>query len=169
MNSSCIYKVTNTQNSKAYIGKTKNGVAKRMKDHRGNTRKGSQLVFHQAIRKYGFESFKVEVLEETTEDRLNEREKFWIAVLKPAYNMTEGGDGGISMSQRIWITNGIVNKRILPNMPIPEGFILGMNTTGQKRSDEAKANMAAAKIGSTIPAHVKAKMSASQKARHFAE
>lgn len=43
------------------------------------------------MRKYGIEHFAIELLEETNSP--NEREMYWIAVLKPQYNASLGGEG----------------------------------------------------------------------------
>ena len=57
-----------------------------------------ELYVDRAIKKYGLENFKAEVIEECkTTDELLEREKYWIAKLNSkypnGYNLTDGGDG----------------------------------------------------------------------------
>jgi group I intron endonuclease len=86
-----IYKTTNLVNGKYYVGK----------DAANNPLYlGSGLLISQAIKKYGKENFKKEILESCiTIEYLNEREKYWIKTLnatnrKIAYNLTEGGSGG---------------------------------------------------------------------------
>lgn len=98
-----IYKVTNQQNGKIYIGKSKD-IQRRWEEHRKDPfRKNSSAyntLFYRAIRKYGIESFQFEVIEECTEDDLNEKEKYWIKhyntyIRNPdsqGYNMSEGGE-----------------------------------------------------------------------------
>lgn len=86
-----IYKIHNLTNGKWYIGK-----------HSGNdpAYMGSGKILKLAIKKYGIENFKKEILEECeTEDTLNEREKWWIASTNAindptSYNLVEGGTGG---------------------------------------------------------------------------
>ena len=92
-----IYKIVNKHNSKIYIGQTTKSAQERFETHCADAKyKSKNTVFHKAIRKYGPESFEIEILEETEEP--NEREKFWIAELKSlvpnGYNLTEGGQGG---------------------------------------------------------------------------
>lgn len=86
-----IYKTTNLINGKIYIGKdSKNDPAYL----------GSGLVLEKAIRKYGLENFKKEILEScSNDDELNEKERYWIKFYnstnrKIGYNLTEGGTGG---------------------------------------------------------------------------
>ena len=89
-----IYLITNLLNGKKYVGQTIQRLNIRMNHHR----RGGDLYIDRAIRKYGRENFKVEVLEECyTVEQLNEREKFWIIELNckhpNGYNHTDGGEG----------------------------------------------------------------------------
>ncbi|NDH29991.1 MAG: hypothetical protein EBX72_05830, partial [Betaproteobacteria bacterium] len=52
-------------------------------------------MFHKAIRKYGEDIFIIEELDRCDTDILGEKEIEWISKLKPEYNQTLGGDGGI--------------------------------------------------------------------------
>lgn len=94
MSTGYIYRITNTLTGDFYIGKTITSVNKRWTRHKHDAmKKNSHHHFHRAIRKYGVESFLVEVLETSPASTISEREIHWIAELKPAYNMTMGGDG----------------------------------------------------------------------------
>jgi group I intron endonuclease len=86
-----IYKITNKVNGFFYIGKTSKSIEQRFKRHFYNHKKGNTYLY-KSMRKYGFDNFIIETLEETP--NLNEREMFWINELSPHYNMTKGGDGG---------------------------------------------------------------------------
>ena len=95
-----VYKITNRANGKVYIGKwTKPRVEDRWKIHCYDTRKGSDLYFHNAIRKYGPDAFKVEILYWAKDAvELSNMETFFIVLhqshLKEnGYNLTMGGDG----------------------------------------------------------------------------
>lgn len=88
-----IYKITNKVNNMSYIGQTRYSVEFRWRQH---LHKKDNTYFHNALRKYGPESFTVETLEECDSDKLNEREMFYIAkynTFKKGYNLTIGGDG----------------------------------------------------------------------------
>lgn len=93
-----IYMIFNNFNDKVYIGKAKNGAEDRWKDHIGYDLQNNQYI-HRAMRKYGVENFQYKILESNIfEERLNEREKYWIAYYQSqvpnGYNETSGGDGG---------------------------------------------------------------------------
>lgn len=85
-----IYKITNLINGKTYIGKDKYNNPKYF---------GSGLILKQAIKKYGIENFKKDVLQFCpSEDSYNDREIYWIKELNSfypnGYNINTGGKGG---------------------------------------------------------------------------
>lgn len=94
-----IYKATNIQNHKCYIGKTKTTMEARQYWHLKNAKQNSNTHFHNAIRKFGPHNFKWEIVGccETKEE-LNQAEKDCIEFFNSnsriyGYNMTSGGDG----------------------------------------------------------------------------
>lgn len=95
----CIYKITNTVNGKVYIGQTAKTAKIRFGEHRRMARykkNNSCSRLYCAMNKYGEKSFIVETIEECSEDKLNEREMYWIAEydsFKNGYNCTLGGEG----------------------------------------------------------------------------
>jgi len=90
-----IYKITNKLNGKFYVGKTIKSLSTRFYNHCYDAlKRDSATYFHRAIRKYGKENFVIEEIEICKND-LGNREIFWISSLKPEYNQTLGGDGGI--------------------------------------------------------------------------
>jgi group I intron endonuclease len=88
-----IYRTTNLINQKFYIGKD---------THNNPNYYGSGKKMKLAIKKYGKENFKKEILEICeTKEQLNEREKYWIEKLNAineGYNISLGGDGGDTIS-----------------------------------------------------------------------
>lgn len=98
-----VYKITNLSNGKYYIGKTID-VVSRWTQHCRDSRAGSQLPIHRAIRKYGIAAFKIDVLEEfSTDDQACHREKDLIQTAhaqqkSQCYNIAEGGLGGRTMT-----------------------------------------------------------------------
>lgn len=93
-----IYKIT-SPSSKIYVGKTYD-LRKRINAHKLKVRKGSSIILHNSIRKYGWDAHVLEVIEEVEDALLDEREIFWIAKLNTycyenpmGLNMTKGGEG----------------------------------------------------------------------------
>ena len=94
-----IYKIINLQNNKIYIGQTQQDYRVRFAQHISHAKTGhSNHKLARAIRKYGKDSFVVEVLEEVPFEKLDEREIYWIKYYdstndKIGYNITLGGQG----------------------------------------------------------------------------
>lgn len=91
-----IYKIQNLINGNVYIGQTVKLVEKKFQQHRNNYDKPyfSQLTLYKAFKKYGLDNFSFETLEKVDNDKLDEREKYWIDYYdsyKNGYNMTLGG------------------------------------------------------------------------------
>ena len=88
-----VYVITNLINGKQYVGIT-NEPERRLTEHKCG--RGSKLVF-QAIKKYGFENFKVEFVFEGSEEQAAQMETKLIKQLDTmahkGYNLTEGGEG----------------------------------------------------------------------------
>lgn len=97
-----VYLITNIENGKVYVGQTKNGYLNRFHSHikealSEHYRKVTKL--HSAIKHYGADKFKVELLEDNIdESQIDEREKYYISLYNSynsdsGYNMTIGGQG----------------------------------------------------------------------------
>lgn len=127
-----IYKITNLINGKIYVGK-------RVKPQFDKYYWGSGLIIKAAIKKYGKENFKRELIQECFNDEeLNICERFWIKSLQAnnpdiGYNITDGGTGGDTAHNYSWYTNGISNLYIKKGEEIPAGFHRGrlMNLSGK--------------------------------------
>lgn len=91
---------TNMVNGKEYIGQTINSLEQRKREHiRRSSLNNDNLYFHNALRKYGADSFEWGVLDGcNTIERLNELEVFYIGFYNTfdnGYNLTEGGNNSI--------------------------------------------------------------------------
>lgn len=101
-----IYKITNTINSKSYIGQTIQNVKERFYQHCATkcSKAVSNMAIHRAIKKYGKSNFTVEVIEEIDSTNLNDRERYWIRYYDSynnGYNSTEGGQDGIKLFKNL--------------------------------------------------------------------
>ena len=93
-----IYKITNIESGKCYIGKSTN-VKKRITDHFkssiGISTIADQAVHHE-IWKTGFWNWAIEVIIYCDKDKLNDLEKYYINFFKSnefGFNKTKGGEG----------------------------------------------------------------------------
>ena len=75
-----IYKITNIQNNKVYIGQTIRPVEQRFHRHINDALNNIlDTHFARAIRKYGKDSFKIEIIDTAkSQDELNQKERYWI-------------------------------------------------------------------------------------------
>lgn len=86
-----IYIITNLINGKRYIGQSID-IEKRFWGHRCISHE-TNVHLKRALKKYGKENFKYEVLEECLPEELDDREIYYISTLKPEYNVSLGGQG----------------------------------------------------------------------------
>lgn len=91
-----IYGICHIATDRWYIGQTVRSLRTRLAEH-WQASSYSSLHLYNAIRKYGRESFKIEVLEENVpESKLDERECYYInkyESLEKGFNNTGGGGG----------------------------------------------------------------------------
>lgn len=95
-----IYMTTCRVSGKKYVGQSRQTLRLRSIGHRNSARSGATTAIASAIRKYGFESFSWEVLEQCEPSLLDERE---IALIKQhdticphGYNIEAGGSSVIA-------------------------------------------------------------------------
>lgn len=96
MKSALVYSFLNPITGLRYIGYTTKTLEWRFAKHCKDAFKGSKYKFHRAIAKHGADIWIPEILEETTRDKVSEREIFWISHFNTfynGYNLTHGGDG----------------------------------------------------------------------------
>lgn len=100
-----IYKATNKINGKVYIGQTEKTLEHRKEVHHRDSER-MDTYFYRAIRKYGWENFKWEVIDDsaTTREELNALEQYYIAKYQSfdnkekGYNSTSGGEYGYQVT-----------------------------------------------------------------------
>lgn len=110
-----IYKVTNTVNGMVYIGKTKNSVESRWKQHCYQA-KGKynhcKFKLQDAINEFGAEHFTVEQIDvAATNEEANKKEMYWIAhydSINNGYNTSIGGRNGANRKRVMNVETGEV-------------------------------------------------------------
>ena len=107
-----IYKITNKNSGKIYIGQTtKTRATDRFSQHRylatHQEQERTSSYLHRAMNAEGVDNFSFEIIESIPDNQLNEREIYWIkeynSLAPNGYNLTEGGDGtpGFSRPQTL--------------------------------------------------------------------
>jgi group I intron endonuclease len=128
-----IYKITNTVNSKAYVGYSSN-VESRWDDHKKGY--GSKLVY-DAIQKYGLDNFTFEVIAEDTVDNEDKYIQEHNTMAPNGYNLVEGG--GLPPSKQGWTPSAeTLAKR-------------SASLKGIERTEEWRKNLSKSKSGANNP------------------
>lgn len=156
-----IYKITCTETNKVYIGQTKN-KRKRIDEHKYDLRHNihHSVYMQRAFNKYGEKSFRFEVIEECSQNDVDNRECFWIKFYnstnkKYGYNSESGGNKNKTLSSETKYKLSIKGKEryrthykfINSEEAIQKRSI---TNTGKKRSDEFRKKMseiASSRIG----------------------
>lgn len=158
------YKITCQKTGKAYIGFTSQTVEARWRAHQRSARRGSDLVFHKAIRKHGADSFVVDALASFSDrqDALDFEVKMigqFGSMAPRGYNMTCGGEGCVVLSDDAKASKAKSAKAAYADPEVRArhraGVIAAMteerrqkmsqSKTGRKMHPNAKAGIAASK------------------------
>lgn len=144
-----IYSILNLIDGKIYVGQSVN-PNKRKTDHFRALRKGVHHNAHlqRAWNKYGEDAFEFNILENCTDDKLNDNEIWWISYFDSTnrdkgYNLESGGNSGYTVSEEtrakfIGENNPMYGKcgELAPNY-------------GKSVSDETKQKIREARLGSS--------------------
>lgn len=137
-----IYKITNKDNGKSYIGQSVD-IVKRWSAHRTRPFKSScneyDSPLYRAIRKYGLDNFIFEVVEKCEIDLLNSREKYWIEYYDTffsGYNQGIGGNTRRTFAEKEKIigiiheleTTNLLHREIAKKYNISVEMVQGINT-----------------------------------------
>lgn len=138
-----IYKITNLLNGKSYVGQTRKALISRLRQHRCYGIKHGMPIC-RAIAKYGWENFRVDVLEsEISMGDLDERERFWIrtegTLVPNGYNVSIGGQSGQKFSE--------ASKAKISAAKL-----------GHTVSEESRQKMRVARLGKKLPREQVSKM-----------
>ena len=82
-----IYMLTCTVNNYRYVGQSRN-IERRMVQHKFHS---TNEKMQKDVDLYGFDSFKLEILEECSIEELSTKEQEYIDLIKPEYNMLLNG------------------------------------------------------------------------------
>lgn len=183
-----VYRITNLENEKCYIGRTKQQLHKRWHDHCSPS--SNCVYLRNAIEKYGKESFSIEVVASSWDiESLKELEMLIIkqenTLVPNGYNLinTGCGNGEVSEETRQKISESHKGKTMseearrklseaLTGKPKSEEHCQSMSRTrigrpskmkGKKFSNEARQNMGGQNKGKTASEETKQKMSAVRK------
>tara|TARA_Y100001938_G_scaffold131676_1_gene189067 strand:- start:1629 stop:2450 length:822 start_codon:yes stop_codon:yes gene_type:complete len=177
-----IYKITNLVNGKVYIGLKTSSVEDSIDYY------GSGKLIKYAIKKYGKDRFKKDILERDINDYeyLCEREIYWIGYynsINGGYNLTEGGGGilgyrhteetkeKLAKSQRGKIVSEETRQKRSEAMKGKNDWCSGEDNPfyGKKHTEESRRKMSEFKKNNPIPQWHRDKITNSLKGRKHSE
>lgn len=133
----CIYCFT-SPSGKSYVGQTIQEAHKRFKDHYKSS--SNCTLLKRAIDKYG-DSMKFEILEETLDTNLDNREIYWINKLNTlapnGYNCSAGGNSKKKLSDHL---KKNIKKAMFEKTIISRGYVGCVKRRGDKFVPTARKN-----------------------------
>lgn len=162
-----VYRIINIINNKCYIGQT-NNIKRRVRKHKNDSRIYNTILY-RSIRKYGIDSFRVDVLCICDDKQeLDEMEFHYIRQYKSrqfevGYNLTDGGEG----------TNGyITTDEHKENISKALKGVVHSNEHNKKISTTKKENYVKENhpnFGKHLPEEVRKSISDGKKGKHISE
>lgn len=144
-----IYKVTNLQNGKVYIGQTGGTLEYRRNKHEKESLNENRktVYFHNALIKYGFDNFKWEIIKDNiqTQKELDDLEIYYIDFYKSAnkefgYNLKLGGKFGGIFNEEARKNLGESTKRKWENPEIAARMKVGLEKATERWKEISKEN-----------------------------
>lgn len=108
-----VYLITNQLNNKKYIGITTREINERYNEHIYTALSNPKCAFHRAIKKYGVEHFKIELLEElknVTEIQLLNRESYYINKFNTLIDNKSGYNLIVKSNNKLLFSNELKEK-----------------------------------------------------------
>lgn len=111
MRKGTIYCITNKINGKRYVGQTIRDLGIRFNEHCFDDRSNSKI--HQAIKKYGWQNFSCEIVEQVEPELLDEREQYYIKEWHLqddnfGYNILSGGQFQKPCKRLVVVENNLI-------------------------------------------------------------
>ena len=164
-----VYTITCLINKKIYIGYTKHSIQHRFKQHINKSKYNVINKFLNAIRYYGSENFRVELLISVNnkEDALKNEVRFINEYnsIKNGYNTSKGGTDGSTGQKKGYILSEGHKK----NISLNHHDIKGERNPfyGKKHTEESKKKLSEALKGRVFTEEWREKLSEANKGKHI--
>lgn len=152
---------------KLYVGLTSKTVSQRLTAHLKDTRAGSKLPVHNALRKYGRNVQLVVLAQGVSFDEAKDLEIWWISQLNTfcpgGYNLTRGGEGMVGYKFTAETKKKISEAKRGGKLSTEHRAKISGGQRGKKHTEETKAKMSEANKARKPTAETRAKMSEASK------
>lgn len=152
-----VYRWVNKKNGRSYISSSVNLRQRFYKYYSTSHLQKYKSIIHQAILKYSYSNFSLEILEYCDINNLVSKEQYYINKLKPEYNIlkTAGSSLGFKHSQKT--LDYFKNIRKVSEETRKN---LSQAAIGRVLSDAEKSKISASRIGIKLSSETRAKISA---------
>lgn len=140
-----IYIYKNKQNSKIYVGQTKNLDERKVQHKYEALSRNTNYPLYNSIRKYGLDNFDILELESVEDNFIDSREEYWIQFFKSydrdyGYNLELGGCKNKFLSKETRLKMSQTRNRNFENgITIPS--MLGKHHTTETKQKISNANL----------------------------
>lgn len=159
-----IYCYINEINSKCYVGQTVD-FEKRKREHLYRAKNSiHNMCFYNAIRKYGIDNFRWEILCEcNSKEELNEMEKYYIKLYNTkapnGYNLTDGGEGMFGFKHTDKAKKKMSESHVGIKRTDETKKKISETCKGNKHTDDTKKKISESKRGHSVSINTRKKIS----------
>ena len=156
-NKSVVYRWVNKINNKSYIGSTTDFSTRFYKYYSLNHLIKNKTSIHNAIVKYGYSKFSLEILEYCNVKNTIVREQYYLDKFKPEYNILQIAGSSLGFKHSEETINFFKNERKVSEETRKN---LSLAATGRKLTEEDKYKISNKRTGIKLSEETKAKLSA---------
>jgi group I intron endonuclease len=140
-NKSGIYRWVNNISKNTYVGSAIN-LSKRLRSYyqKAELTKKNARPINQALLKYGYSNFSLEILEYCSKDNLLERENYYLDTLKPEYNILKYAYSLLGYKHTAKSIEKLKSKKISPEHKL----LISLTHKNKIVNDETRAKLSAA-------------------------
>jgi group I intron endonuclease len=153
-----VYRWVNLVNNKTYIGSSINFSVRLYKYYSLKHLIENKTPIHNALVKYGYSKFKLEILEYCNINNVILREQYYFDHLKPEYNILEKAGSSLGFKHNEKTLNFFRDERKVSEVTKKN---LSLAATGRILSEEDKDKLSNKRKGIKLSEETKAKISAS--------
>ncbi len=152
-----VYRWVNNINNKTYVGSSVDFTTRLYKYYSIKHLMENKTHIHNALVKYGYSNFSLEILEYSNFKNIIEREQYYLDKLKPEYNILQIAGSSLGFKHSEKTLNFYRNEREVSNETRNN---LSLAATGRILSKEDKDKISNKRLGIKLSEETKVKISA---------